>query len=199
MPRTVPVPRAKVRGPIRGSIRGPARRQRGAALVLSLVLLIATSVLAISTLSGTRLSERMASNAQWKSTAFEVAESGIEAALADEGLLLDALAGAAGDDAPAQKFTVPGFDLGDDYDRGLGAGSKLDHEGALSVQFCGQTPSRNGSDLSADLDGGSGTVSYFLDVRSEVTRAGAGARARHLQRVSLAGPPVGYGAACTAP
>ena len=200
MPRTAPTTTAPdASNAPRVGVASPPARQRGAALVLALVLLIATSALAISTLSGTRLSERLASNAQWKSTAFEVAESGIEAALADDARLLDALAAAAGDDAPPQAFEVPGLDLGEDYDRDLGTGSKLDHEGTLTVQFCGERPSRNGSDLNAEIGADNVTVSYFLDVRSTVTRGGAGTRAEHLQRVSLPGPPVAYGAACTAP
>lgn len=59
----------------------PARHQSGAALVISLVLLMVLTVLAISTLRTSSLELLMAGNAQYRENAFQLAQTGIEAAL----------------------------------------------------------------------------------------------------------------------
>jgi len=53
------------------------QKQEGVALVVSLVLLVAVTILGITTLSGTRLNHKITSNSQNKAIAFEVAESGM--------------------------------------------------------------------------------------------------------------------------
>ena len=178
---------------------GPTRpvRQRGVALVVALVLLIATSVLAISTLSGTRMSEMMASNAQHKAIAFEAADSGLEAAWGDRDLLLDALASVPGDDPTWKQLESLRIELDDAYDQ---PGSGLDLVGdRLSVQYCGESVSINGSDMGMDesLDGATGSLVF--DVEAIVRAEGAGTRAEHVQRGTVSGPMVGRTGACTAP
>lgn len=58
------------------------RYQRGAALIIGLVLLMVLTILGISTMRTASLELLMAGNAQFKENAFQLAESGIENLLA---------------------------------------------------------------------------------------------------------------------
>ena len=55
--------------------------QRGAALIVSLILLMVLTVLAISTMRTASLELLMAGNAQYRERAFQLAQTGIEAVL----------------------------------------------------------------------------------------------------------------------
>jgi len=69
-------------------------RQRGAALVVGLVLLMVLTVLAVSAMRTATLGLTMATNAQARESAFQLAESGIQATLrqvAASGIDLDAV------------------------------------------------------------------------------------------------------------
>mgnify|MGYP005813527339 CR=1 FL=1 len=55
--------------------------QRGAALIVSLVLLMVLTVLAISTMRTASLELLMAGNAQYRENAFRIAQSGIDAVI----------------------------------------------------------------------------------------------------------------------
>lgn len=57
------------------------RRQQGAALIVSLVLLMVLTLLAISTMRTAALELLMAGNAQYREHAFQLAESGLQATL----------------------------------------------------------------------------------------------------------------------
>ena len=204
----VPVARpAPPRAPHDRRRLGPTRpvREGGAALVLALVMLVATSVLAFSTLSGTRLSETMASNAQNKAIAFEAAESGIETVWADGDAVLAVLATSTGGGPPPPETpAVPG--LADAYDQSRGTGADealvLDLGGALTVQYCGEVASRTGSEMNANLADPGVPVSYVFDVVSDV-EGGLGSRvdvrARHVQRGAVTGPRSGRAGACPPP
>jgi len=77
----------------------PSRqRQSGAALIVSLILLMVLTVLAISTMRTASLEMLMAGNAQYRESAFRLAQSGIDAVLqqGDPGVLSDCTAPAAG-------------------------------------------------------------------------------------------------------
>lgn len=67
--------------------RLPARAQRGAALVTSLVILLVLTVLGLAAMRTSSLEERMAGNAQDALYAFQAAESGLNAAMNDTGSL----------------------------------------------------------------------------------------------------------------
>jgi hypothetical protein len=58
----------------------PRARQSGAALVVGLILLVAITLMAISSMRGSTLDLIMAGNEQFRSRAFFAAETGIEAA-----------------------------------------------------------------------------------------------------------------------
>jgi type IV pilus assembly protein PilX len=77
----------------------PSRqRQSGAALIVSLILLMVLTVLAISTLRTASLQLLMAGNAQYRESAFRLAQSGIDAVVqqGDPGVLGDCTAPAVG-------------------------------------------------------------------------------------------------------
>jgi len=56
-------------------------RQRGASLIIGLVLLLVLSVLAVSTMSSSTFGLAMAGNAQYSENAFQLAETGVEVAI----------------------------------------------------------------------------------------------------------------------
>jgi Tfp pilus assembly protein PilX len=68
---------------IHGNRRAPAPhgRQRGAALVIGLLLLLVLTILAISGMTTATLELQMAGNTQYKERAFQAAETGIEQAI----------------------------------------------------------------------------------------------------------------------
>lgn len=59
--------------------RRSCRRQSGAALIVSLILLMVLTVLAVSTMRTASLGLLMAGNAQYRENAFRIAQSGIDA------------------------------------------------------------------------------------------------------------------------
>ncbi len=58
-------------------------RQRGATLIIGLVLLLVLSVLAVSTMSSATFGLTMTSNAQYTENAFQLAETAVEVAIND--------------------------------------------------------------------------------------------------------------------
>ena len=74
------------------------QKQSGAALIISLILLMVLTVLAISTMRTASLGLLMAGNAQYRETAFNLAQSGIDAVIrrGDPGVLGDCTVPTAG-------------------------------------------------------------------------------------------------------
>lgn len=64
--------------------RSMLRRDRGAALVVGLILLLILTVLAISGMTTASLELQMAGNAQYQERAFQAADTGIERAIAQQ-------------------------------------------------------------------------------------------------------------------
>lgn len=177
---------------------GPTRREQGVALVISLVLLVAMTVLGISMMSSTRLNEKRTSNAQQKSIAFEVAESAI-ASVWDREYLSTAVtwdpSNGGNDpvaiDAPEEDTRISGgFDLMTD-----GRGVNID--GTLTVQYCGET-APVGSDLNAD-ESGTQFVYMLVDVNSVAQVANTRTRADHVQRGATTTPKTNRTGNCPAP
>ena len=67
--------------------RTNVRGQRGAALVVGLILLVVITVLAISGMNTATLELQMAGNAQYSESAFQASETGIETALREAKVL----------------------------------------------------------------------------------------------------------------
>ena len=167
------------------------------ALVVSLVLLAAMTIIGVATLSGTRLNEQMASNAQQKSIAFEAAESAIESVTNYDQLFAAITSNPnASSDNPEQVYlSNDSTSLEDGYDL-LTNGKGTNIDGTLTVQYCGETQPI-GTSLSAALDSGSLTA-ILVDVNSIVGIDNSSARADHLRRVSFPMPQTGRAANCTA-
>ena len=90
--------------------KSPRQRQSGAALIISLILLMVLTVLAISTMRTASLELLMAGNAQYRESAFRLAQSGIDAVVqrGDPGVLNNCT-------APAAEPIVSLPDLGGRY------------------------------------------------------------------------------------
>ena len=178
--------------------RRPVKRERGVALVVSLVLLIAMTILGVATLSSTRLNEKRTSNAQQKAIAFEVAESAI-ASVWDAQYLNVALTSNAsdtGNDPEAIVSADADTELSFAFDQ-LTDGKGVDIDGELSVQYCGET-NPVASDLSADL---SATQLVFLlvDVNSVAQVANTSTEADHVQRGAVTSVKTNRTGNCPAP
>lgn len=178
------------------------RSERGLALIVSLVLLVVSSVIAVAALSGTRLSERIAGNAQQKAIAFEAAESSVELGFQRDEVLA-ALPGSSISTDASEVVFVPMIkaSLQADYDQSRAgpAGTPIPSvnvEGELTIQFCGETPVPRGTSLSANLDDSSRMVGILFDVNGVATVDGSATKADHVQRGYLAGPATGRGGSC---
>lgn len=176
--------------------------QRGVALAISLVLLVAMTVVGIATLSGTRLNEKVTSNAQQKSVAFEVAESAIDTVWNPDELIASVEA------IPASEFDAPeaiapdgvAETLSNDYDqtRESDNRSTVDIEGSVTIRFCGESALPEGSSLDAD-ESSVGMAGALFDVNGVAEIANSAARADHVQRGSLVRPRTGRSGACVTP
>jgi len=128
--------------------------EKGLALVVSLVLLAGMTILGVTTLSGTRLNEQIASNAQQKSIAFEAAESGIETVSNYQDLFNAITKDVETPGNNPEAVTLPDTKskLNNRFDL-LTDGRGADISGELSVQYCGEKQPI-GTNLSAEIVGG---------------------------------------------
>lgn len=62
---------------------GSVRRQRGAVLIVSLVMLVALTLIGLTSMNQSTMEERMSANMQRSVQAFQTAESSLKAAFAD--------------------------------------------------------------------------------------------------------------------
>ena len=193
------------RSPIRSRSRSrrPVGRsgrsgQRGVALAISLVLLVAMTVVGIATLSGTRLNEKVTSNAQQKSIAFEVAESAIDTVW-DPADLIATIESISGFDNP-EAIAPPGVaaELSNDFDQTSDTRTTVDIRGGVTIRYCGESALPEGSSLDAD-ESGVGMAGALFDVNGIATIEGSAANANHVQRGSLVRPRTGRGGDCTPP
>lgn len=176
----------------------PAHRQQGVALVISLVLLVTMTILGVATLSGTRLNEKRTANAQQKSIAFEVAESGI-AAVWDIPYLTAAVTsdGAGrGDNPGAVMSAAADTGMASDFNQAVD-GNGVIIDGTLSVQYCGESVPI-GSSQSAD-ESRMQMVFMLIDVNSVAQVADTSTRADHVQRGAITSVKTSRTGNCPAP
>ncbi|NOY63549.1 MAG: hypothetical protein GXP10_10460 [Gammaproteobacteria bacterium] len=134
--------------------------QRGAVLIVSLVMLLITTMLGVTAISSSRMGEKMAANAMNRNVTFQAAESAIENAVADTNNLLQAIS--AGDAGVNDTLDINSSDVA--------ATSNTRYQGAgLAVGFS----------LAADSSG-------FSAYRFEITGTGA-ISALNAQTVSAQG------------
>ena len=69
--------------PMRKPLPVPPTRQRGAVLIVSLILLVVMTLLGVSSMNSTSLEEKMAANSQVTTRAFQTAETGLSIAFND--------------------------------------------------------------------------------------------------------------------
>lgn len=175
-----------------------AQRQQGAALAISLILLIAMTIVGVATLSGTRLNERISSNAQQKSMSFEAAESSI-AIVWNVPSLLNALAA-----IPVAQFNdptpAPAANLDDKFDQWSHSATQksVDVTAGVSIQYCGETQLPTGSSLSAD-ESALQLAGAVFDVNGTAAIAGSNALSDHLQRGYVIRPKTGRTGNCVTP
>ncbi len=140
----------------------PLARQRGAALVVGLILLLVLTILAVSGVMTSMLELRMAGNAQLQERAFQAAEVAVEDALANPLLSTSPM-------APQALVPVPN--------------SPDDHY-EFQMQYVGDTQ------LASGLTGysiGTGFLAYHFEVDAQGEAPG-NARARHVQSFYIIGP-----------
>jgi len=179
------------------------QRQAGVALAISLVLLVAMTILGVATLSSTRLNERMTSNAQQKSLAFEVAESAINSVwtVSDMMTSIDAIPSSSYNDPVAISNAALDSALSQDYDQDSslsGGGKSVDLDATVTVQYCGETALPQGTTLSAD-ESDIQMTGLLFDVNGVATIANSSTRADHLQRGAIIKPKTGRTGACVTP
>lgn len=179
--------------------KAPAR-QEGMALAISLILLVAMTIVGIATMSGTRLNEKITSNSQQKAISFEAAESSIGTVWTVDDLLESV------DEIPDGVFNNPDKVAPDglasllsaDFDQTNANGVSVDIDAAVTIQFCGETSLHTGTSLSAD-ESKLQMAGAVFDVNGVASIAGSKARSDHLQRGYIIRPKTGRTGACVTP
>lgn len=173
------------------------QRQEGLALAVSLVLLVALTLIGITTLQGTRLNEKIASNSQQKAISFEAAESSIASTWN-----VDALLGSL-KLIPENQIDNPDSVLLDDLSRQLSEsldqtnnfGKNVDINSVISVQYCGEQQVPRSTSLNAD-DSVISLAGTLFDVNGVATIDGSGAHSDHVQRGYVVRPKTGRKGSC---
>lgn len=174
-----------------------ADKQQGVALAVSLLLLVAMTIIGVSTLTGTRLNEQVASNAQQKAITFEAAESAISTVWDAEEMMK------AVELFPVTPYHNPSAVEGADLDVDLSANFDQTHGGMISVdiaadisiKYCGESVLPEGSSLSAD-ESKLQMVGLLFDINGDASISNSKARSNHLQRGILVRPKSGRTAEC---
>lgn len=181
------------------SVRGA---QRGVALAVSLILLVALTIVVLATMSGTRLNEKIASNAQQKAISFEAAESSIGSIWVDSSIkaLMRSI--------PVDQYNDPlpiepagsRAALSADFDQTNAAGTALsvDISASVSFQYCGETALPKGSSLNAD-ESDRQLVGTIFDVNGIASLEGSNAESDHIQRGYIMSPKTQRSGSCVTP
>ena len=179
----------------------PQCRQQGVALAISLVLLVAMTILGVATLSNTRLNEKITGNAQQKAISFEVAESAIYSAWSVDALMdiVEQIPVAQYNDPdpiePAGLAASLSADLDQKNDDNVNV---VDVDVELTIQYCGESVLPDGSNLSAD-ESDVQLVGLLFDVNGVAEIDNTNTRADHVQRGALVRPKTGRTGDCVIP
>jgi type IV pilus assembly protein PilX len=152
---------------LRHGILSAPGRQRGAALVIGLLLLLILTILAISGMTTATLELQMAGNTQYKERAFQAAETGIEQAI--ETSTFDTANPYVKTAQPVD--TTPGTTDNDEYDFTMA----FDKETGTTIVPGG------------GYSMGTGFQAYHFNIES-TGRSERGAEATHTQSVYIIGP-----------
>jgi type IV pilus assembly protein PilX len=161
-------------------------KQQGAVLMVSLILLVAITVIGLSSLRGTATNELITSNMHQKSISFQVSESLISGVW-DMKSLLDSTAGKALHDPIAETaYKNTEFDQ-----------PKVDLEASSSIQYCGENNLPIGSSLSSD-ESAFKLAAQVFDVHGLSSIASSNVVTDHLQRGYVVRPVTGRTGNCPA-
>jgi len=172
------------------------QKQQGAVLAISLILMVAMTILGVATLNGTRLAEKVSSNAQQKTIVFESAESAINAVYSADDLvarLADSRSTPNEPDAVIQ--IAESTDFGSELDQSNDHGTSVDLETEVSVQFCGEYVKPE-TEFNAEEGGPTTTIGYAHDIRAVASIANTKALSDNVLRVGDSGPKVGAKGKC---
>lgn len=137
-------------------------KQGGATLIVGLILLLVLTVLGVSGMSTARMEVRMAGNTQFRQDAFQLAESGIDLAIASGGYT-----------TTAGGSTINW--LGADYDR------------KVVTTFESATPLNEVAFSMGNTAGGGSVMAYHFETESQ-GKAPRNATATHRQGFYVLGP-----------
>lgn len=170
------------------------------ALVISLVLLVATTIIGIATLRGTRLNEKIASNAQQKAVSFEVAESAIASSWSVTDFLgsLDLIPDGVYDDPGPVEPPGRRDLLSNSLDQTNNFGVSVDVDASVTVQYCGEMLKPVGTATSAD-ESGIQLAGVLFEVNGMASVKGSNAQSDHVQRGYIVRPKTGRSNACSLP
>lgn len=177
------------------------QRQQGVALAISLILLVALTILGVATLTSTRFQEQITSNAQQKAVAFEAAESGINSVLARPSLVVDSIVdnptGSYHDPAPVSLQEIDDL-LSANLDQTKNNIKSLDISSKVTVQYCGERVLQADNELVGDLSQVR-LVAMVFDVNGIADIANTNASSDHVQRASFRRPETMRTGNCTTP
>jgi hypothetical protein len=147
-----------------------SRDQRGAVLLVALIMLLVTTFVGFSTMETSNLESKMATTREIKEQTFQAAEASIEYAIDDIALISQAyVVGLAGTEAwPTDTYA---FD--DPY-----------VSGGVAVEFLG-TANSMGYTI---RKGASGVATYFYEIEGTASRANTNVDSVHTQGVYVEGP-----------
>lgn len=179
-------------------IKNNIRKQQGAALAISLILLVTMTILGVATLNGTRMAEKVSSNAQQKAIVYETAESVIHA-IANSNDFDDRLAVAHStgfEPAPVPQ-NIETAAIADELDQTNALGTSVDVNAEGEIEYCVEKP-MEGFELNDDVDTPADTGRHF-DVRSVATIDNSRARAAHVLRIAIPALKSGRSGSCVTP
>lgn len=172
-------------------------KQQGAALAISLILLVAMTILGVATLNGTRLTEKISSNAQQKTIVFETAESVINTIFTSDDISSRFQVALETADYESVPQLVEATAASNDLDQTNLLGTSVDVNAEAEIQFCGEfAPEMN--DLNADQDVAV-TMYHHFDIRVTSTIDNSRARAEHVLRKKISSVELGIAVSCVAP
>ncbi|MDO6459198.1 hypothetical protein Q4485_00655 [Granulosicoccaceae sp. 1_MG-2023] len=161
-------------------------REQGSALLISLLLLVAISVIGLSSLAGTATNEIIASNMHQRSIGFQASESAIRSVWTMKDLLENTPETPL-NDPPAQSIS-----MSTEFDQG-----PVDIEATAKVQYCGENSLPVGHSLSAD-ESSMKLAAQIFNVNGVATIDSTNVNTDHLQRGYIVRPESGRTGNCPA-
>ncbi len=172
--------------------------QSGAALAISLILMLVMTTLGVTALNGTRIAEKVSSNAQQKTITYETAESAINSVIAsDDYPDYRNQARSEFENPPPLLLPMTSGELTEQLSQSNLLGTSVDISADVSVQYCGEVAPTETS-LTAVLDTAN-IVGLIYDVRSVATISNSNARSDHVVREEYSGLQLFSTGNCIAP